>query len=400
MAGATNRAMKSAGVPKASIKTIRIKAGGRLTLQSAISIAREHGLDVGKAPEHLARREAKVETKRQAAQASAKAAQQGKVARSLGDAGKGMLAARKAEGERKAALQAASARRQTQVTGSVGAASKAMLAARKAGAKPSFDGAMTKFKAHAQKQIDDYYAANFPNSKTKPTLHYSDGEKYIRVTKVEPGQKTGSAHSFIDKATGDVLKPDGFKRPAKGARGNIFSGDFGVNEHGANYSAAYMKRRGATDFYAAPSKGPSKREKQANADMRDVVMGPRKAAAAAAPSFNKARNADRRASLRAKVQDRAQAIGSKVSVLRSALATAEAGRSKQYATSEPQWSDIRGKNRQEREKKFDRAKREWNRPTRRARKIAALVESGQKKVNRLIASETRLTGAIKRVRGE
>lgn len=96
MAGATNRAMKSAGVPKASIKTIRVKAGGRLTLQSAISIAREHGLDVGKAPEHLARREAKVETKRQAAQATAKAAQQGKVARSLGDAGKGMLAARKA----------------------------------------------------------------------------------------------------------------------------------------------------------------------------------------------------------------------------------------------------------------------------------------------------------------
>ena len=100
MAGATNRAMKSAGVPKASIKTIRVKAGGRLTLQSAISIAREHGLDVGKAPDHLARREAKVETKRQAAQATAKAAQQGKVARSLGDAGKGMLAARKAAARR------------------------------------------------------------------------------------------------------------------------------------------------------------------------------------------------------------------------------------------------------------------------------------------------------------
>lgn len=249
MAGATNRAMKSAGVPKASIKTIRVKAGGRLTLQSAISIAREHGLDVGKAPGHLARREAKVETKRQAAQATAKAAQQGKVARSLGDAGKGMRAARKAEGERKAALQAASARRQTQVTGSVSAASKAMLAARKAGAKPTFDGAMNNFKAHAQKVINDYYKANGFKA-TPPTLHYSDGEKYIRVTSVDAGSKTGSAHAFIDKSTGDVLKPDGYKRPAKGARGNIYTGNFGVGPHGANYSEAYTKRR----FDPSPAK--------------------------------------------------------------------------------------------------------------------------------------------------
>ena len=259
MAGATNRAMKAAGVPKATIATLRVEHGGHLSLRSAISIAHERGLDTGKAHEFM--------TKRDAKKAAAPAAQA-----ATADFRSKAAATMKAAGERKAAMMA---ERQKRIAGTVRDLGRGMLAARKAGAKPSFDGAMGKFKAHAQKQIDDYYAANFPNSKTKPTLHYSDGEKYIRVTKVEPGQKTGSAHSFIDKATGDVLKPDGFKRPAKGARGNIFSGDFGVNEHGANYSAAYMKRRGATDFYAAPSKGPSKREKQANADMRDVVMGPR-----------------------------------------------------------------------------------------------------------------------------
>ncbi len=35
-----------------------------------------------------------------------------------------------------------------------------------------------------------------------------------------------SAYCFIDKATGDILKPAGFKGPAKGIRGNIRSGDW------------------------------------------------------------------------------------------------------------------------------------------------------------------------------
>jgi hypothetical protein len=214
--------MKAAGVPKATIATLRVEHGGHLSLRSAISIAHERGLDTGKAHEFMAKRDAK--------KAAAPAAQV-----ATADFRSKAAATMKAAGERKAAMMT---ERQKRIAGTVRDLGRGMLAARKAGAKPSFDGAMGKFKAHAQKQIDDYYKANFPNSKTKPTLHYSDGEKYIRVTKVEPGQKTGSAHSFIDKATGDVLKPDGFKRPAKGARGNIFSGDFGVNEHGANYSTA------------------------------------------------------------------------------------------------------------------------------------------------------------------
>ena len=65
MAGATNRALKSAGLPKSTIKTVRAESGGRLNLQSAIAIARAKGLDVGKAHEHLAKREAKAASKAQ-----------------------------------------------------------------------------------------------------------------------------------------------------------------------------------------------------------------------------------------------------------------------------------------------------------------------------------------------
>lgn len=104
MAGATNRALKAAGVPKASIKTIRVKAGGRLSLKSALGVAVEHGLDTGKAHEHLARRDAKADAKRQATEASAAAARKAALAtarpsmvRSLGSTSRGMMESRRAD---------------------------------------------------------------------------------------------------------------------------------------------------------------------------------------------------------------------------------------------------------------------------------------------------------------
>lgn len=45
-------------------------------------------------------------------------------------------------------------------------------------------------------------------------------------------------HSFIDKLTGDVLKPASYKVPAKNARGNIFDAHYGlsrVNHFGPEY---------------------------------------------------------------------------------------------------------------------------------------------------------------------
>ncbi len=44
------------------------------------------------------------------------------------------------------------------------------------------------------------------------------GKKYARILRVRPGIAGGSAEAFVDLATGDVFKPDGWKRPAKGLR--------------------------------------------------------------------------------------------------------------------------------------------------------------------------------------
>jgi hypothetical protein len=52
MAGATNRALKAAGIPKATIKTLRVESGGRLNLRSAIQIASGRGLPIGKDSQH------------------------------------------------------------------------------------------------------------------------------------------------------------------------------------------------------------------------------------------------------------------------------------------------------------------------------------------------------------
>lgn len=49
MAGATNRAFKAAGLPKATRAEIRVERGGGLTVRSAIQHAQAHGLPLGKA---------------------------------------------------------------------------------------------------------------------------------------------------------------------------------------------------------------------------------------------------------------------------------------------------------------------------------------------------------------
>ena len=64
MAGATNRAMKAAGVPKASIGTIRVNSAGAHTLKSAIAVAAAHGAPVpDKVHAHIAARDAKAGAK-------------------------------------------------------------------------------------------------------------------------------------------------------------------------------------------------------------------------------------------------------------------------------------------------------------------------------------------------
>ena len=72
------------------------------------------------------------------------------------------------------------------------------------------------------------------------------GKKNVRVvTKREgaAGYDHASAYCFVDIATGDILKPAGWKAPAKHARGNIRVGDASNWWNGAlgEYGAAYLR---------------------------------------------------------------------------------------------------------------------------------------------------------------
>ena len=120
MAGATNRALKAAGIPKATIATLRVEHGSGLSLRSALGIAHERGLPVGKAAEFHAAREAK-----HAASPAGQAA--------AADFRAKAAAALRAAGERKTAMLA---ERQKRVAGTVRALGKGMLAQRKAAAVP------------------------------------------------------------------------------------------------------------------------------------------------------------------------------------------------------------------------------------------------------------------------
>lgn len=47
-----------------------------------------------------------------------------------------------------------------------------------------------------------------------------EGKRYYKIISEYYSQK--SVHAFVDKNTGDVYKPAGWKAPAKGARFNLF----------------------------------------------------------------------------------------------------------------------------------------------------------------------------------
>lgn len=124
------------------------------------------------------------------------------------------------------------------------------------------------FIATAQLIVNEHYDnMNYSAALTRPRIEFEAGPRYIRVirtedngrcheylpnneacplTKEQHTRATGhtyrvlsrSAHAFIDRDTGNILKPDGWKKPARGVRGNIFKPDNGANAltpHGTVY---------------------------------------------------------------------------------------------------------------------------------------------------------------------
>jgi hypothetical protein len=66
------------------------------------------------------------------------------------------------------------------------------------------------------------------------------GRKYAKVLKVGKGQRGGSVHAFVDMTNGDILKPAGYSKPAKHARGNIYDKDCGMSRMTA-YGPEYLR---------------------------------------------------------------------------------------------------------------------------------------------------------------
>ena len=71
-------------------------------------------------------------------------------------------------------------------------------------------------------------------------FRYSEGKKYLKVTREEYNEKTGywkdtTVHSFVDKKTGEVYKPASWKAPAKHVRFNLSNDLDRQNLHDPNF---------------------------------------------------------------------------------------------------------------------------------------------------------------------
>jgi len=90
-------------------------------------------------------------------------------------------------------------------------------------------------------QIHDKYFAKHYDNLTPPKIEYTRGKKYYKIIRVEQYQTSRSVHSFVDRTTGDIHKPAGWKAPAKHARGNIFDNDGGKSSMKDSGSIVYMR---------------------------------------------------------------------------------------------------------------------------------------------------------------
>lgn len=81
------------------------------------------------------------------------------------------------------------------------------------------------FVAAVSKRHNDGLRAAYPTCELNwETVDAMPGKKYARLVTVRQGQRS-SAMGFVNLTNGDILKADGWKAPAKHARGNIRSGD-------------------------------------------------------------------------------------------------------------------------------------------------------------------------------
>lgn len=99
--------------------------------------------------------------------------------------------------------------------------------------RPDFDQALERYVEGCKAIHAAYKAKHFPNIAEEPWRV----ERLQKRARVVNG---GGVHSFVDYETGNVLKPAGWKAPAKHARGNIFDAANGLGSMGP-YGPAYLR---------------------------------------------------------------------------------------------------------------------------------------------------------------
>lgn len=88
----------------------------------------------------------------------------------------------------------------------------------------NFDAALESFMDFAQSLISDNEGPGYPDD-CRTVLISEKGRKYVKVirTGIEDGSTRRSVYCFVEMSTGNILKAESWKRPAKGVRGNIFN---------------------------------------------------------------------------------------------------------------------------------------------------------------------------------
>jgi hypothetical protein len=115
--------------------------------------------------------------------------------------------------------------------------------------RPPFPDALTAFLVALNAKMQAHHTAGqavatFTSTVPCDVFTASIGVKYVRILRTQPlSTYGGSAYAFIEISSGDILKPAGFKGPAKnGARGNIYNADptVGCGPYGvASFRAGY-----------------------------------------------------------------------------------------------------------------------------------------------------------------
>ena len=97
-----------------------------------------------------------------------------------------------------------------------------------------FNEALITFVNTTQARLDADYAALYGGFPAAPALTVDPGAVNVRIVKTSPASR--SVYCFVRISDGAILKADGWKRPAKHARGSIFvnAGQDAVSTYGAN----------------------------------------------------------------------------------------------------------------------------------------------------------------------